>query len=208
MKNANNSKNDAVTSPPANRTITRSQANEMLRVRAGDLYHQARATREENIRAWEGEHGRCDRIDQSLLRDVERLQARFAAVAARQARSSYGEPKVSKYVEQLGTMMGSLSAHLATERAMELFAPVDESTYLGYGNKIGEKGLDESVLAGYEIVDDKRGAIGAAPTRDDEGGVCLHERIEPYEDPASGACVDCGEEFPLRVPPAEEQEAA
>jgi hypothetical protein len=92
---------------------------------------------------------------------------------------------------------------------MELFATVDESAYLGYGNKIGEKGLDESVLVGYEIVDDKRGAIDVGQNRDDEGGVCLHQRIEAYEeDPASGTCVECGEEFLLRVPSAEEQEAA
>jgi len=43
---------------------------------------------------------------------------------------------------------------------------------------------------GYEIVDDPLGAQNAAPTADEDGDVCLHTEIEPYEDePTRGACV-------------------
>jgi hypothetical protein len=56
------------------------------------------------------------------------------------------------------------------------------------------------VLAGYEIVDDPLGAKNATPTTDEDGEVCLHTEIEPYQDePSRGACVDCGEEFGVRV---------
>jgi hypothetical protein len=82
-----------------------------------------------------------------------------------------------------------------------LFAPVQQADYVGWnGGAIGPKGHDDSVLAGYEIVDDPLGAENATPTIDE---VCLHAEIEPYEDePSRGACADCGEEFGVRVGPA------
>ncbi len=93
-----------------------------------------------------------------------------------------------------------MSAHLATERALELFAPVQQADYVGWnGSGVGAKGQDETLLAGYEIVDDPLGAQNATPTTDEDGEVCLHTEIEPYEDePTRGACVECGEEFGLR----------
>lgn len=61
------------------------------------------------------------------------------------------------------------------------------------------KGHDDALLAGYEIVDDPLGAQNTAPTSDEDGEVCLHTEIEPYEDePARGACLACGKEFGLR----------
>jgi len=60
------------------------------------------------------------------------------------------------------------------------------------------------LLGGYEIVDDPLGATNAVPTTDDDGDVCLHTEIEPYEDePTRGVCVKCGEEFVLRGSPAD-----
>ena len=185
------------------RRITRAQANELLKARALELYHAARVQREEHIRVFEAEYGRADRIDQSVLADLQRTQARLAAIAARQQRSSGtgAEPKVAKFVDQIGTMIGSISAHLATERALELFAPVSQADYVGWnGGAIGPKGHDESVLADYEIVDDPLGATNAVSSVDEDGDVCLHREIEPYEDePTRGACSDCGDEFVIKA---------
>jgi hypothetical protein len=205
-----------VVEAPPMRQITRAQANELLKARALELYHAARAQRDEHIRVFEAEYGRADRIDQSVLADLQRTQARLAAIAARQQRSSGtgAEPKVAKFVDQIGTMIGSISAHLATERALELFAPVSQADYVGWnGGAIGPRGHDESVLADYEIVDDPS-ATNAVPSVDEDGDVCLHREIEPYEnEPTRGACSDCGDEFVIKttatlqdggVPPEEE----
>jgi len=185
------------------RQITRAQANELLKARALELYHTARTQRDEHIRAFEAEYGRADRVDHTVLADLQRTQARLAAIAARQQRSnaSGAEPKVAKFVDQIGTMIGSISAHLATERALELFAPISQADYVGWnGGAIGPKGHDDSILAQYDIVDDALGAANAVPTIDEDGEVCLHTEIEPYEDESSrGACTDCGEEFAINA---------
>ena len=197
-------------SPPARR-ITRAEANDLLKARALELYHDARTRREEQIRAFESEHGRIDRIDHTVLADLQRIQARLAAIAARQQRGSSvnGEPKVSKQVEMIGQLVGSISSYLATERALELFAPIQQSDYVGWnGSAIGPKGHDESVLAGYEIVDDPLGPRNVTPTADADGSVCLHTEIAPYEDDASlGACLECGEEFGVRGAVGDEADA-
>ncbi len=200
-----------VASTPSALQITRSDANARIEARALELYHEARAQRDDRIRAFEAEYGRADRIDSSILADLQRIQARLAAIAARQQRANAtgGEPKVTKFVEQLGTMVGAVSAHLATERALELFAPVQQSDYVGWnGSGVGPKGQNDALLAGYEITDDPLGAQNAAPTEDEDGGVCLHTDIEPYEDePTRGACLECGEEFGLRGSPADTDSA-
>jgi len=68
--------------------------------------HQARAHRENGIRQFEAEFGRTDRIDASLLRDLQNLQLRFAAISARQTQfGSAGEPKVSRFTRLLGEMI-------------------------------------------------------------------------------------------------------
>jgi len=195
--------------------ITRSDANARIKARALELYHEARTQRDERIRAFEAEYGRADRIDNSVLADLQRIQARLAAIAARQQRANAtgGEPKVAKFVDQIGTMIGSVSAHLATERALDLFAPVQQADYVGWnGGGVGAKGQDDALLAGYEITDDPLGAQNVIPTADEDGEVCLHTEIEPYEDePTRGACLECGEEFGLRGSPADkpaEAEAA
>ncbi len=192
--------------------ITRAEANARMKARALELYHAARTQREEHIRAFEAEYGRADRIDHTVLADLQRIQARLAAIAARQQRANATgcEPKVAKFVDQIGTMIGSVSAHLATERALELFALVQQADYVGWnGSGVGAKGQDEALLAGYEIVEDPLGAQNAAPTADKDGEVCLHTEIEPYEDePTYGVCVDCGEEFGLRGAPADADDAA
>lgn len=189
---------------PALPTITRTDANRLLKERAQELFHEARAEREERIRQFEGEFGRADRIDTTLLRDLQNLQVRFAAIAARQHKyGANSEPTVSKYAKQLGDIIGTLSAHLATERALELFAPVEEREYLGFGGTIGRKGLDESILGGYAIVDDPQGPKNITPTviDEEESQVCLHENVEPIEDdPTQGVCAECGEEFSLADP--------
>lgn len=186
---------------PAVRQITRSEANDILKTRALELYHQARTHREEQIRAFEGEYGRVDRIDHSILTDLQRIQARLAAVAARQQRTNAGsgEPKVSRHVEMIGQLVGSISGYLATERALELFAPIQQSDYVGWnGGALGPKGHDESVLTGYEIIDDPLGAKNVTPTPSEDGEVCLHVTITPYEDdPRVGACETCGQDFDL-----------
>ena len=77
---------------------------------------------------------------------------------------------------------------------MELFTPINERDYLGYNRKdLGEKGRDESVLAGYVIVDDE-------PSSDESEleGPCVRHEIEPIEDePGRGICVHCDQEFAL-----------
>ena len=187
--------------PPVLPQITRAEANRLLKQRAQELFHEARSQREERIRLFEDEFGRADRIDHTLLRDLQNLQVRFAAIAARQHK--YGmnsEPKVSRFAKQLGEIIGDLSSHLATERALELFAPIEEREYVGMGGAIGRKGLDESVLGGYTIVDDPLGPKNVTPTVLDETeeDVCLHEVVEPMQDePSRGVCAECGAEFAL-----------
>ncbi len=92
---------------PLARQMTRAKANELLKARALELYHAARSKRDDHIRAFEAEYGRADRIDHTVLADLQRIQARLAAIAARQQRAtaSGGEPKVTKFVEQIGTMV-------------------------------------------------------------------------------------------------------
>ena len=87
--------------------ITRAEANDLLKARALELYHAARTERDEHIRASEADYGRADRIDNTVLADLQRIQARLAAIAARQQRATAtgGEPKVAKFVEQVGTMI-------------------------------------------------------------------------------------------------------
>jgi len=104
---------------------------------------------------------------------------------------------------------GAVSAHLATERALELFAPIQQADYVGWnGSGVGPKGEDDALLAGYEIIDDPLGAHNAAPTVDEDGAICLHSDVEAYEDePTRGACLDCGEEFELRASPADRDAA-
>lgn len=195
----------ATVEPPALPTISRSEANKLLKQRAQELYHEARSERDERIRQFEAEYGRADRIDHTLLRDLQHLQTRFAAIAARQFK--YGtetEPKVSKFTKQLGDIIGELSSHLATERALELFAPIAERDYVGAGGTIGRKGLDESILTAYNVVDDPLGPKNVTPTPvdQDEDEICLHEDVDPYEDdPSHGACAECGEEFDLAAAP-------
>ncbi len=147
-----------VATAPSALQITRSDANARIKARALELYHEARTQRDERIRAFEAEYGRADRIDNSVLTDLQRIQARLAAIAARQQRANAtgGEPKVARFVDQIGSMIGAVSAHLATERALELFAPVQQADYVGWnGGGVGPKGQDDGLLAGYEIVDDR-----------------------------------------------------
>ncbi len=189
-------------------TISRAKAQELLKERAVELFHDARARQQEGIQRFEAEYGRADRIDATLLRELQHLQMRFAAIAARQQRASYNqEPKVNKFVKQLGEIIGDVSVHLATDNALELFAPIDEHDFIGYGRDsaaLGRKGYDPSVLEGYNVIDELKRANTVADRPDDDEGVCLHESIEPSEDdPIKGACDDCGAEFELPPPQAE-----
>jgi hypothetical protein len=193
---------------PALRTITRKEANLLLRQRAVERYHEARTQRESNIQAFEAQYGRCDRIDHGLLRELDNLMLRFSAIHARQQRATHGEPKISKYVDQLAAMRGSLSAYIATLQALELFAPVEKREYIGWSSdEVGPKGEEQSVLAGYIVVDDAARAISAE--EDDADGPCLHEVVEPYEDePTRGLCVNCDQDIALRTRGGIAEEAA
>ena len=187
----------ARTTTPSLPTLTRTQANQKLRERAAELYHLARNEREDRIAQFESEYGRTDRIDAPLLSDLQRLQVRFAAIAARQTRTgSTDEPKISRFTRALGEIVGDISAHIATERALELFAPISEREYIGIGGIVGSKGLDESVLAGFQIIDDPKGPQNVMPTKLDDQDVCLHAEIEPLaDDPTRSECLECGQEF-------------
>ena len=199
MKQSSTNVVSTLATQPALRTITRKEANVLLRQRAIERYHEARTQRESNIQVFEAQYGRCDRIDHGLLRDLDTLMLRLSAIHARQQRTTHGEPKVSKFVEQLGGMRGSLSAHLATVQALELFAPVEKREYIGWsGDDVGPKGEDDSVLASYVIVDDTDGGIKTQ--EEDADGPCLHDVVEPYEDePSCGVCVRCDQEITLRT---------
>ncbi len=60
------------------------------------------------------------------------------------------------------------------------------------------------MLAGYETVDDPLGPKNVTSTTDEDGVVCLHSEIEPYEDESNlGACIECGEEFEINARPSE-----
>jgi len=77
-----------ITTAPSALQITRADANARIKTRALELYHGARTQRDERIRAFEAEYGRADRIDNSVLADLQRTQARLAAIAARQRTSA------------------------------------------------------------------------------------------------------------------------
>ena len=183
-------------------TITRAQANELIKTRAVELFHLAKAKQQEGIGRFEAEYGRADRIDPSLLKELQHLQMRFAGIGARQQRQGYiQEPKVNKFVKALGEIIGDVTVHLATENALELFAPVDERDYIGYSGTVGSKGYDDSLLTNYRIVDEPRAVVQREDLISEQAEsdtVCLHENIEPLEDqPGIGACTDCGDEFVL-----------
>ncbi len=86
--------------------ITRAQANQILKARAVELYQDARSAQQQQQRDFEAQHGRADRIDAALLGELQHLQLRFAAIAARQQRQLSGqEPKVNKFVRSLGEII-------------------------------------------------------------------------------------------------------
>ena len=181
-------------------TITRAQANDLIKKRAVELYQNAKSEQQESIRQFESEFGRADRIDGSLLKELQHLQMRFAGIGARQQRAGYNqEPKVNKFVKALGEIIGEVTIHLATDRALELFGQIDERDYVGYSGAVGRKGYDETVLANYRIIDDPKPVTDSAAIVDnDVETVCLHAEIQPFEeDPLVGACSDCGKEFDL-----------
>jgi len=192
--------------PPTKRTITRTQANDILKASAVEKFHAAKRKQEASRAEFEAAFGRTDRIDDGLLRDLQALQMRFAAINARQHASSshYGEPKVSRFVSQLGTMIGDISAHLATDRALQLFEPVRESDYIGYaGSAVGPRGLDENALSEYDIVDDVRVNANAeaeeiedGPYEDDDEGPCLHQNLVALDENEK-VCADCDESFTI-----------
>jgi hypothetical protein len=64
--------------------ITRAEANQILKARAVELYHDARSAQQHQQRDFEAQYGRADRIDAALLAELQHLQLRFAAIAARQ----------------------------------------------------------------------------------------------------------------------------
>jgi hypothetical protein len=71
--------------------------------RAVELYHEARTAQQHEQRVFETQYGRADRIDAALLAELQHLQIRFAAIAARQQRQPSGqEPKVNRFVKALG----------------------------------------------------------------------------------------------------------
>ena len=192
--------------PPALPTMSRSDANKLLKQRAQDLYHEARAEREERFRQFEAEFGRADRIDHTLLRDLPRLQTRFAAIAARQFKyaGDDDEPKVSKFIKQLGKIIGELGSRLATEHAFELFAPVEDETSSGPAARSAARAsmIDPSQLQRHRrsARPEERDADADLPGADE---VCLHGEEEPYEeDPSRGACAECGEGSTSQAPAA------
>jgi len=91
--------------------------------------------------------------------------------------------------------------HLATDNALELFAPIEEHDFIGYGRDsgaLGRKGYDPSILERYNVIDEPKPTTPPRPASDDGEDVCLHQSIEPYEeDPRQGVCADCGEDFEL-----------
>jgi hypothetical protein len=95
---------------------------------------------------------------------------------------------------------GDLTIALATDKALELFTPVDKHDYLGFAGSLGSKGYDDSVLAQYQIVDEPKPIAPTHERDDDPDAVCLHESVDPDEnDPTRGTCADCGAEFDLSL---------
>lgn len=154
-KSDSNGSTLATVEPPP---ISRCEANKLLKQRAQELYHKARADRDERIRQFEAEYGRADRIDRTLLRDLQHLQTRFAAIGARQFK--YGmdnEPKVSKFTK----LVGELSSHLATERAGAL-PPIQERTT---SETAARSGARDSTSRFWPVPDRQRSAGWRRPSR-------------------------------------------
>jgi len=88
---------------------------------------------------------------------------------------------------------------------LELFAPVEERDYVGAGGTIGRKGLDESILVGYNVVDDPIGPknVTLTPIHEDEDDPsrCLHgmrRRVRPRGHRRRRGCVTNNKAPPAR----------
>ncbi len=167
-----------------------------------ELYQDARSAQQHQQRDFEDQFGRADRIDAALLAELQHLQMRFAAIAARQQRQPSGQRAQSqRFVKALGEIIGDVTVAVASETepwnsSRQSTSTITSATHNG---SLGRKGYDESVLAQYHIVDDPK-PIAPTHDRDDDPDepVCLHETVEPDEDePTRGTCADCGAEFDL-----------
>ena len=188
--------------------ITRARANDILKARAVELYHQARSAQQHEQRAFEDQFGRADRIDAPLLAELQHLQMRFAAIAARQQRQPSGnEPKVNRFVKALGEITGTSRSHLPQTEPWNSSRP---ST-----NTITSATAITAPSAAKATTSPCSHSIASLtipnPSRqrtirdDDPDEVCLHEAVEPDEDePTRGTCADCGAEFDLTLSPPTE----
>lgn len=136
----------------------------------------------------------------------DRVQLKITLIGLLQKRSFWGI-KSSYQSERAGGRIpdnGDITVHLATDNALELFAPIEEHDFIGYGRDsgaVGRTGYDPSLLEGYNVIDEPKPTSPLSLTSDDDKYLCLHRSIEAYqEDPQQGACADCGEAFELPAP--------
>ena len=164
-------------------TITASQAHQLVLIAATERFQNAQTEQTRLQTEFTEKYGASDRIDAALLNEVQRLQMRFAAIAARQAaeRNHYGtakEPRAAKTVAKLGEIIGDLTVYIATEQVEPLFRPVREEDFLGDRHdreqrRVGRLGYDPRVLEGKTIIPDQKpaeGATGTEPIGDGGGG--------------------------------------
>ena len=198
----------ATVEPPALPTISRSEANNLLKQRAQDLYHEARAEREDRIRQFETEYGRADRIDHTLLRD---LQAPADAIRS-DRRASVQVRRRQPRAEGLEVHQAARRHHRRTQLASGDRARLG-TLRTGRGTRlqgrepagtIGRKGLDDSILD--QLQRDRRSRSGPKnvtptpiyfKTRTKSASTATRVSSRYEDDPSRGACAECGEEFDL-----------
>lgn len=135
--------------------ITRTELNQLVLAKAQERFNADKSKQEAERQDFEARYGRIDKIDESFLRDLQSLQVRAAAITARQqhAGNVKTEPKTAKFVEALGTMIGQVSAYLATEKALELFKPIADGDYLRTERNYNHntRGMEERTIVAPSI---------------------------------------------------------
>jgi hypothetical protein len=158
--------------------ITTAAAFDMVKKLATDEFRARKAVSDSNIREAEKTlGGQTKTLDKSLLDQGRAWMTRCALIARRNAGSGYNTSKTSvklqSLVGKISAIIGELEALLVTDVEMGLFENVDKDDFLvkneyrhdknnplsvipGDNEELYDKA--EALLAGYEIVDEKKAA--------------------------------------------------
>lgn len=165
--------------------ISKSEFKTLSLQRAQEKFIEAKRQQEREQQDFQSRNGPSSEIDETLLRDLQTMQLRFAAVNVRQAMGDgnyYREPSVDKFSKALGSMIGEITTHLAQKRVLALFKPIKEHDFIttaGYGatQRIeASPDVTSELLEQYDVIEDEQ------PKR--------RKKIGRYKDKISGDYCD------------------